>query len=333
MSGAGESLRFVERLLANNLLPAIVAGAIAWLLVAAGVRLLDIRHGRLRLCLYLAAPIKSTLVLLGLTPVLAWPQEVFGPWSARAVGASTMIPLFLVVAGLGFLARAWISARERATALRDAAPATERSPRLAAAYRRVTETFARDRGRIAAACGGQPPAATPPLLVTRHDLGSPLAVVDGPPVIVFPETLIERLDDAQLEGALAHEIAHLHVRRWFSCTSSELLRRLTAVNPFGMAMAAQLELEEEKACDDMAVAATGDAAAYAGMLLAGYRYASGRTGAPVLASLPRLLGIRPTLAQRIERQLAERPPIEYLGRQRAGFWLLWGVLVVTLFSA
>lgn len=320
------------RFLGNNLLPALMAGAVAWLAVAVGVRLLDIRHGRLRLCLFLAPPIKSTLVLLGLAPVLPWPREVFRPWAAAAVEPAIMLPLFLVAAGAGVLAQSARAFRERALALRGAEPASDRSPRLAAAYDAVAAVLGPERTRIAAVCGSDPPVRLPALFVTSAPLSSPLVLVDEEPRIVFPAGLIGRLDDAQLRAALAHEVAHLLVRRRLSCTSSEWVRMLTAVSPFALAVAAQLDLEEEKACDDIAVAVTGDAAGYADMLVVGYRYARATGAAPVMATVPRLMGFRPSLAQRIERQLGERPPTAGLTAQRLRFACLWLLLVVVLFT-
>lgn len=64
----------VARFLLYNLLPAMAAGIFAWALVHAGIQLLRIRHGKLRLCLYMAPLIKSTLVLTGMTLALRWPR-------------------------------------------------------------------------------------------------------------------------------------------------------------------------------------------------------------------------------------------------------------------
>lgn len=321
----------IERFLTGNLLPALVAGVVAWGMVSLGVRLFGIRHGRLRLCLFLAPPIKSTLVLLGLLPVLPWPRDAFARWAALAFGPEVILPFFLAATGLGFLGHARLASRERARVLRAAVPARDMSPRLAAAYERVTATLRRDRTCLGAECICEPDTPTP-LLLTHDAERSPMAVSGERPAIVFPLGLVDKLDDRQLEGALAHELAHLHLRRHLSCTSSELVRRFTAVSPFALAVAGQLAREEEQACDDVAVAATGDPGSYADMLLAGYRYASGRPAARVPATVPGLLGARSELARRIERQVAERPPSAGLRAQRVGFWLLWCVLVPVLFS-
>ncbi len=63
--------------------------------------------------------------------------------------------------------------------------------------------------------------------------------------------------------------------------------------------------EEEKAADEMAVRVMGQPEAYADMLLKSYRYALNHAH-PVegkLQVLPRLLGFRPMLTERVERLL------------------------------
>ena len=102
------------RFLLYNLLPAMVAGAFVWALVHAGVHLLRIRHGKLRLCLYMAPLIKSTLVLVGMTIVLRWPRDVFEGWRAGALPPQTVAPILVVLTGLVLIARSFAVRRSEA---------------------------------------------------------------------------------------------------------------------------------------------------------------------------------------------------------------------------
>ena len=314
-----------------NLLPALVAGAVVWAAIWGGIHLLRIRQGKLRLCLLAAALIKSTLVLLGIGLVLPWPREVFGTWYANAVPTTTVLPFFLILAGSSVVARSWLVARSRRLALQDSYPASESSPRLDGALDAALGSFERNRNDIVARFDCNPLPPRPRLHVTRRALHSPLVVTEGEPVIVFPEYLVGRLDDSELQGAMAHEIAHLHLRGPASCFWSETLRSFVAVNPMAAIMTSHMNREEEKACDDMAVAAIGEPDIYAGMLLKSYRFASERRG-PLVGSLqyvPQLLGVKPMLSERIERLLDESAPHTDRPLQYAAFLLLWiGIFAV-----
>ena len=76
IAAIGDFLRF-------NLGAGLLAGALAWLLVYAGIRVLRIQDGKLRLCLYSAPLIKSTLVILGIDVVTRWDGGFSTAWQAR----------------------------------------------------------------------------------------------------------------------------------------------------------------------------------------------------------------------------------------------------------
>ena len=161
--------------------------------------------------------------------------------------------------------------------------------------------------RLTGTCRYAPIPRRPELLVTRRPLHSPLVVTAGQPVIVFPERLVHDLTDKELQGAIAHEVAHMCLRRHTIC-STENVKAMAAVNPMAALMAAQLHREEEKACDDMATVALGDPETYAEMLLKSYRFVT-HDGFPVFEQLhyvPQLLGIKPILSKPIERLLDRR---------------------------
>ena len=142
------------------------------------------------------------------------------------------------------------------------------------------------------------------------------------------------MDDESIDGAMAHELAHLQIRRPLSCTSSECLRSLTLLNPVAALMSRQLELEEEKACDDVAVAIIGDPEAYAAMLLDGFRFARDRVGAgwSGLRVAAQLTGSRSALSERVERLLEAPENRRSLSAQLPYFAMLWMVLAVAVFS-
>ena len=324
------------RFLLYNLLPAMVAGAFVWALVHAGVHLLRIRHGKLRLCLYMAPLIKSTLVLVGMTIVLRWPRDVFEGWRAGALPPQTVAPILVVLTGLVLIARSFAVRRSERVLLAGATSAGQLSPPLAEAYGRVLRAFKERGAHRLGDCDWVPELPAPRLMVTDSDLRSPAVVFGEQPTIVFPRGLINRLQETELDAVLAYELAHVYLRAPLSCLTAEAARTLTLVNSMAGLMAAQLHREEESACDDVAVAATGSADRYAATLLECYRYATESESTGLLTArlqhVPQLLGVRPMLSERIERLVSGRGPAENLGAQYIAFALLWTVLWVLVFS-
>ncbi len=317
-----------------NLLPALVGGVMVWALVAGGVYALGVRNGKLRLCLFSAPLIKSTLLLLGIGLVLPWPREAAEAVHGQALEPSQVLPFFMLFTGAAIMLQSVLSSRSRRAAMAAATPAETASPRLSAALDEVMQRLEQSRAVLVERCGCEPRLQRPQLLVAGSSVHSPLIATDHPPAIVFPGGLIDRLSDTELRGALAHEVAHLQLRAPFSCFSSTSVQALAIANPMATMMASQLLSEEEKACDDVAVAATGDPASYAGMLLKAYRFAR---PAPTNASgklqyLPQLLGLEPMLTERVERLVGDAPPGGDMRMQYAGFAVLWTAVIVLFFT-
>lgn len=314
----------LEQFLLYNLLPSLVAGALAWLAVSAGIALLRIEHPSLRLCLLFGPLFKSTLVLLGIGMVLPWPREIFSEWQASALPTTTVLPVLLLWAGGVMLGRMALTRQARRLALENTRPAKEESPRLVRALDRVMDSY-KCKPPLDPACPCTPEAPRPELRVSRRPLPSPLALTsEEEPVIVFPVGLVQRLSDAELERALAHEVAHFSLRRPVWCSGAALSNG-SAVMPAAALMGAQLRREEEKACDKMALAAVGGPEIYAEMLLKSYRFAVEQAG-PIVGKLryvPQLLGLKPMLSERIERVLHSRSPMRRLWLQGAGTWGVW----------
>jgi Zn-dependent protease with chaperone function len=169
--------------------------------------------------------------------------------------APVAIPLLVggwaAVAGVRLLrrgARSRRACRRAELALREGG----RAPELEAMAARLAEDL-----RVSA------PAVT----VLPSCRGGALVVGSRRPVVILGRDLLERLDEAELEGVLAHELAH--VRRCDNLVASLLgaVRDLTFFVPFGGWAIRQLHRERELAADQVAVAATGRPGALASGLL------------------------------------------------------------------
>jgi beta-lactamase regulating signal transducer with metallopeptidase domain len=173
-----------------------------------------------------------------------------------------------------------------------------------------------------------------PEIMVSEEVASPVVLIgDRDPVILFPGDLVSTLTDAELEAAVAHELAHLTLRRP-ACFSSATLERWTGINPMARLVRDRLRQEEEKACDDMAVAALGQPTVYAEMLLKSYRFALDRRTGWVrrLGVVARLLGGRPALTERIERLLRPTNGLERPWVQRAAAAGVWCLVLVLFIS-
>jgi len=318
-----------------NLLPAVAGGVLVWMVVAVGVYALGIRHGKLRLCLFSAPLVKSTLLLLGIGLVLPWPRSVADAWHAQALAPSRVLPFFMLFTGAAIMLQSAVGSRARRAVMSAAIPAETASPRLSAALDEVMVRLEQCGAVLIDRCGCEPRLERPQLLVAGSAVHSPLIATDDPPAIVFPGGLVDRLNDTELRGALAHEVAHLQLRAPFSCFSSTSVQSLSIANPLATMMASQLLSEEEKACDDVAVAATGDAESYAGMLLKAYRFArpSPTAATGKLQYLPQLLGLKPMLTERVERLVGDAPAGGGMTMQYAGFAILWMAVIALFFTA
>lgn len=99
------------------------------------------------------------------------------------------------------------------------------------------------------------------------------------PVVVLPEGVAERLDDAELETVFMHELAH--VKRWDNLAGSfqRALCCLFWFHPVVWFINRQLLAEREQACDDMVVRRGGSSEVYANGIAKVCRYCLGREAA------------------------------------------------------
>ena len=140
-------------------------------------------------------------------------------------------------------------------------------------------------------------------LVLSTDIRTAAVLGCGSPVIAIAPALLTNLSDADLDRVVIHEWAHVQRRDDVMQLVQRLVRVVAGWHPAVWWLDRQLDLEREVACDEMAVAATGSARAYAACLttLAALRVAPVRS-LPALAVLSSR-GLR----QRIVRILAAHP--------------------------
>lgn len=141
--------------------------------------------------------------------------------------------------------------------------------RLAPVYRDVYEgrrarlaefpdTFRAFERLVARACGRLRWLPQPELMIIR-DAGC-VAFVMGvrSPVVVLSTGLVTKLGDHEVEGILAHELAHVrrldHLGRWIAT----VFRDIMAWNPFVLLWYNRLVTEQEMACDEDAARLVGD---------------------------------------------------------------------------
>ena len=153
------------------------------------------------------------------------------------------------------------------------------------------------------------------------DVLSPFAARLLRPVIWLPLSLLTRTPAAQLEALLAHELAHIARKDWLWNGVQCVIESLLFFHPAMWWLSKRIRQEREHACDDLAVAACGDAIALAEALatLECNRHPSPR-------SRPRLIlaANGGSLMQRVTRLLSGPP-----SRGRWGALALLGALTVS----
>ncbi len=323
----------VWRFLQFNLFASVLAGLIVWILVLISLRVLRVGYGRLRLSLLYAPVIKSLLVLVGLSAVAPWPR-ILSEFHAQALDPPQTLPWLLIwLGGFLILRRVYVQHAQRQI-LSTAQQASQDGPRLAASLARAQKSLrvcpVEVAGDVACCVRRNIPQPRP---LVHEKIPSPLVIDRGDrAAIVFPKDLVSHLTDDELDHAVAHELAHLMLRNPAWC-SPEAVRHIAGVVPIAHLLTSTLKAEEEKACDDMAVAALGEPEVFAGMLLKSYRFAAQERGPwrTALSALPQLLGARPGVTGRVERQLHDRGPTKNLRLQALATCLLWAGLFVLVF--
>ena len=248
---------FTERML-NGVLESAALAVVACLLVKAIGR----KSSGTRFAVWFVV-LLSTIAL----PLLEFPRHS-SPVAAQAPAAAILIPgswamyLFSIwgVIAAGFLGRVALglwqirSLRQNCTLLDTAS--------MDPALQSAVSTF----------------CPRPVAFYVSETLRVPMATGFFRPMIVIPSWALRELSLEDLKGVLFHEAAHL--RRWDDWTNlaQKVLRAVFFFHPVVWWVESKLALEREMACDDMVVAATSSARAYAACLIAVAEKNLGRRG-------------------------------------------------------
>lgn len=187
--------------------------------------------------------------------------------------------------------------------------------------------------------------AAPPLLLLPDCPGGAFTAGLRAPVVAVDPALLDRLDGRELEGLIAHELAHIARRDVALNAAVGAIRDLTFFVPPLTVAARWLRQEQEHSADDLASEATGRPAALASSILkvwegsrrqgAGHHTAMAcATMTPALA-LPgapgvpaqRLRGGARQIAERVVRLIDRGAPLT-VRRQRVEMVLAMGAAVL-----
>lgn len=83
------------------------------------------------------------------------------------------------------------------------------------------------------------------------------------PVLLLPASVAERLDDAELDAILLHELWHIHRRDNLAAAMHMLVQAVFWFHPFVWWIGARLKDERERACDEKVVAQGSEPQVYA----------------------------------------------------------------------
>ncbi|MTV26063.1 M56 family metallopeptidase [Nitriliruptoraceae bacterium ZYF776] len=147
----------------------------------------------------------------------------------------------------------------------------------------------------------------PRIAVVPSCTGGASVVGTRRPVLVLGVDLLEQLDDEELEGVLAHELAHVRRRDNLVALLLGAVRDLAFFVPGGGWAVRQLHVERERAADQVAATTTGRPGALASGLLKVLE--RGTLAHPCAALAP-----SSSLVDRIEALVEDQPPIGRLRR-------------------
>jgi Zn-dependent protease with chaperone function len=156
--------------------------------------------------------------------------------------------------------------------------------------------------------------------------GPPLLYCTGAraPTVVISRAAADLLDDAELRGALAHELAHLERRDPALSWALMGARALMWFNPGLQVLVRAVARDAERMADERAAAATGDRLALASGLLKLFRATEGRVPPRTAGSFPLSAALAEPVARarahdielRCRALLAPAPGPLALGRTR-----------------
>jgi beta-lactamase regulating signal transducer with metallopeptidase domain len=123
----------------------------------------------------------------------------------------------------------------------------------------VSEAFARLRQRLGVSAGVR--------LLRSAAVEVPAALGILKPIVLLPVSALTGLDARQVEALLAHELAHVKRHDYGVNLLQSVVETVLFYHPAVWWVSGRIRAERENACDDLAVAAMGDARLYAGALV------------------------------------------------------------------
>lgn len=290
-----------ESIAVRFMIASVVAALLARLLLRVGLRVPGVR----------AATAVVPAAALVIITALFW-SSLHVPWLMLPVEAINALPIKLgdtyyhvapiaapLIAGLwaaialgriGWRYRTVVRTRRRVSSGFDLR--TARSSRVTEAVQKVAAEM-----RLPA----------PPTALVPHCPGGASVVGIRQPILIVDEQLANRLDDLELQGVLAHELAHIRRRDNLVAFLLGVVRDFAFFVPGGRWALRQLHAERELAADQLAIETTRRPGALASGLLKVLDGAS--LDAPCSALVP-----RGTLVGRVEQLIA--PP--QVTRMRSG---------------
>ncbi len=154
----------------------------------------------------------------------------------------------------------------------------------------------------------------------------PMVIGHLRPAVFLPVTALTGLTPQQLEIILVHELAHIRRYDYLANLIQTVIENLLFFNPAVWWVSQKIRIERENACDDIALAVSGDRFAYARTLV---RMEELRPTTPARLAVAAAGG---SLLDRVRRLLNADAPYAYsTSRSLAGIIML-GVLVVLVVS-
>lgn len=91
---------------------------------------------------------------------------------------------------------------------------------------------------------------------------TPMVIGHFKPVILFPVGMYTGLSVQQIEAVIAHELAHIQRNDWLVNLVQSVIETIFFFHPAAWWLSSKIKEEREKACDDIAIALTGDPLTY-----------------------------------------------------------------------
>jgi Zn-dependent protease with chaperone function len=233
----------------------------------AGVKSATTRNG-----LYGAALVKATFTLAGFGALLPITGSFWADYQEQVLPPSQIAPVLLLWVGLMLVLRNFMARR----ALRSAGNETvsgSMAKRVDQAVERVTSKF-RSQPQIVClsiTCNVPSDLSKPTVVLSSSARTPAIAESMSPPALVLPIRVVEKLDDAELEGVVAHEMAHIVINGSQPGCSPGWARFVRWASPLNVLFARFMSREEELACDEVAGRTTGNPEALASALLKAHR--------------------------------------------------------------